>query len=89
MNEEVLKLQEDYAKKSDEMREKYADVINDLSIKYDKDLGVAFEMLKAIPRAIIVGLEPLYSTTIELDIDELIQDYAELERISVQIAEAR
>ena len=57
------------------MKEKYADVINDLAIKYGKDLGVAYGMLLAIPRAILVGLDPLYVTDIEINYDELVNDY--------------
>lgn len=85
----IVELQEEYAKKKDELREKYADIINDLSIKYDKDLGVALEMLESIPRALVLGLEPKYDTTIEFDAEELIQDYAELESLSIEIAKLR
>ena len=57
------------------MKEKYADVINDLAVKYGKDVGVAYGMLLSIPRSIVIGLEPLYKTDVELDYDELLNDY--------------
>lgn len=57
------------------MKEKYADAINDIAVNYGKDLGVAYGMFLAIPRALIVGEEPLYSTDIDLNYDELREDY--------------
>ncbi len=60
-----------------ELKEKYADVINDLSLKYDKDAGVAFDMLIAIARAKVLGLEAAYETNIELDEEQLRKDYIE------------
>ena len=65
-----------YEAKSKEIREKYADVINEIAVARGVDLGVAFEMLKAIAR----GGE--YGEGIELDVEELKKDYAELEEIS-------
>jgi hypothetical protein len=83
---EELTNNDKYEQKSKEMREKYADIINDLSVKYDKDLGVGFEMLKAIARANIIGEEPLYSTNIEFDLKELVEDYAVLSYYSNKCA---
>lgn len=69
-----------------EMKEKYADVINDLSIKYDKDVGVAWDMFKAIARAKTFGLEPMYTTNIELDEEELKKDYREFLELAEKVA---
>ena len=65
-------------KKVAEMKEKYADVINDLSVKYGVDLGVALDYLKAIAYAELEKQDVLYSSDIEYDLVELIRDYAEL-----------
>lgn len=59
------------------IKEKYADVINDLAVKYEKDVGVGFDMLIAIARAKDNNLEPEYTTDIEFDMDELLKDYNE------------
>lgn len=59
------------------IKEKYADVINDLAVKYEKDTGVGFDMLIAIARAKDNNLEPGYTTDIEFDMDELLKDYNE------------
>lgn len=85
MEVEEKDLRELLAEKREEFRAKYADVINDLCVKYDKDLGVGFFMLEAIARAKIHGEEPLYESNIEFDADELAKDYAEIERISLDI----
>jgi archaellum component FlaC len=47
-----MNAREELTKKVEELKEKYKNVINDLSMKYDKDLSVAFYMLIAIPSAI-------------------------------------
>lgn len=64
--------------KEKEMKERYADVINDLSVKYGIDLGVALDYLKAIAFANLENEEVLYSSDIEFNLVELIRDYAEL-----------
>lgn len=61
-----------------EMKEKYADVINDLSVKDGVDVGVAFDELKSIAYTTIENVEPVYSTDVEFDIVELLKDYVEL-----------
>ena len=76
--EEEITATERCIRKAEEMKEKYADVINELATKYGKDLGVGFEMLKAIARAKIYGEEPLYAADIEFNLDELVQDEKEL-----------
>ena len=70
---------EEYIKKSEEIRTKYKDVIDALARKYDKDVGVGYDMLLAIGRAILHDEEPLYSQEeVELDTGELFDDYCEL-----------
>lgn len=64
--------------KKQEMREKYADVINDLSVKYNVDLGVALDYLEAIAKANLDKEEVLYVADVEYNMVELIRDYAEL-----------
>ena len=61
--------------KVNEMKEKYADVINDLCVKYEKTTDLGFDMLVAIARADFNGLEPEYETDLELDRVELLADY--------------
>lgn len=68
--------------KSNEMREKYADVINDLAIKYNLPDDNAFEYLKAIARAKIFGEECEYSSDVEFSLDELVEDEKELLKLS-------
>lgn len=65
------------AEKRKELEEKYADVINDLCVKYDKTTDIGFDMLIAIARANKENVEPAYETNIEFDIEELAKDYAE------------
>lgn len=76
---------EKMAEKVKEIKEKYADVINDLSVKYDKDVGVAFFYLIAIPRAVIIGEAPLYSADIEYNLDELCEDYIEYLELAKEV----
>lgn len=85
--EEVAKTaRELYVEKANEMKEKYADVMNDLLVKYGGTVDRGFEYLKAIPRAIVLGEEPLYATEVELNMDELVADYKELLRLSNEVA---
>lgn len=65
------------AEKRKEIEEKYADVINDLCVKYDKTTDIGFDMLIAIARANKENVEPAYETNIEFDMEELAKDYAE------------
>ena len=78
-------LKEKLAEREKEFQEKYADIINDLCVKYGKDLGVGYDMLKAIARAKILGQEPLYSTNLEFDLEELLNDYVEIQTIEIEI----
>lgn len=73
--EEELTPREQLTEKVKFLKEKYADAINDIALNYGKDVGVAYDMLISIPRALILGEEPLYSTDIDLDYDELKADY--------------
>lgn len=73
-----MSYEELYHKKQEEMKEKYADVINDIATKYNKDVGVGLDMLKAVAKANLDREEVLYSSNIEFDLVELIRDYAEL-----------
>jgi hypothetical protein len=79
-----LSLHEQIENKENEMKEKYADVINDLAVKYGKTLDIGFDMLCAIPRAVDHQLIPDYSTDIEYDKAELMKDWKELEALSEQ-----
>lgn len=72
-----MNAREELTKKVEEIKEKYKNVINDLSMKYDKDISVAFYMLIAIPSAIVIGEKPLYETDVEYNVDELVNDYFE------------
>lgn len=85
--EEEITLHEKIEAKRAEMKEKYADIINDLATKYEKDLGVGFDMLCAIPRAVELGEEPLYTTELEYNADELMKDWKELEALSAESIE--
>ena len=71
--------------KSREIREKYADIINDLCVKYDKTVDVGFEMLKAIARAKILNQEPEYTTNIEFDVNELVGDYVAYAELAEEV----
>lgn len=68
-------------------KDKYADVINDLAVKYEKDLGVGYDMLCAIARGEIYNVEPLYNTDIEYNKEEMVEEYKEIERLSKIINE--
>ena len=67
-----------HEKKVAEIKEKYADIINDLSAKDNVDVGLAYNRLMAIARANLLNETVLYSTDIDFDLVELIRDYAEL-----------
>lgn len=82
--EEGLDLHELYAKKADEMKEKYADVINEISVARNVDVGVAFDMLLAVCR----GGNYLEGIDTDINLEELNKDYFELCGISEQIAKA-
>jgi len=67
-----------HEKKVEEMKEKFANVINDLSVKDGVDVGVAFDELKAIAWANLYNEPVEYEAGVEYDLVELIRDYAEL-----------
>lgn len=79
MDEKLADLKEQYKAKADEMKEKYADVINEISAKHNVDVGVAFDMLKAVCR----GGD--YADGFEFDREALKKDYEELLHISDRI----
>ena len=74
-------LHEKYAQKEKEFEEKYADLINEIAVLNGVDLGVGRDMVYAIARG------GNYQGDIEINIDELVADYKELEAISIKIAE--
>lgn len=61
-----------------EMKEKYKDVIFDLSVKDQVTEEVALDELKAIAYANLMNEVVMYDARIEFDLVELIRDYAEL-----------
>lgn len=61
-----------------EMKEKYKDVIFDLSVKDQVTEDVALDELKAIAYANLMNEVVMYDARIEFDLVELIRDYAEL-----------
>ena len=73
-------VREELHKREAEFEEKYADVINDLGVKYNTPNGVDY--LKAIARGVIYNVEPLYSTEIDYNKDEMVEEYREIERLS-------
>ena len=60
------------------MKEKYKDVIFDLSVKDQVTEDVALDELKAIAYANLMNEVVMYDARIEFDLVELIRDYAEL-----------
>ena len=78
---EELDLHELYTLKNEEMKEKYKEAITAISNKHNVDMGVAFDMLKAVCR----GGDYLDGVETEINIDELKEDYAILSGISEQI----
>lgn len=77
-------LKEKYALKKEEMREKYAEVVNKIAIAKGVDVGVAFDMLLAVAR----GGDYLEGVELDepFDYDALNVDYFELASISLEIA---
>lgn len=73
---EGLDLHAQYAKKAEEMKEKYHAAVVAIAEKQGVDMGVAFDMLKAVARG--AG----YAEGIELDVEALKADYEELAAIS-------
>ena len=61
-----------------EMKEKYKDIIFDLSVKDQVTEDVALDELKAIAYANLMNEVVMYDARIEFDLVELIRDYAEL-----------
>lgn len=76
-------MNERLAEELETFRAKWADVINDLAVKYGDDLSVAEEKLKAIARATILDEEPQYSTDLDIDLDDLVADYVLLRELSM------
>lgn len=70
-------------------KDKYADVINNLAVKYEKDLGVGYDMLCGIARAKLYPEqgEQQNFTDIEYNEAEMVEDYKEIERLSKIINE--
>lgn len=73
-------LKEKYITKNEEMKEKYQEAIIAVSRKHSVDLGVAFDMLKAVCR----GAD--YADGIDYDKEGFLKDYLELAEISEKIA---
>ena len=78
---ELEELRSKWAKKNAEIRQKYSKAIYDIAVKWGVDLGIGFDMLKAVARG------GNYAEGIELDIAELKADYYELACISDEIAQ--
>lgn len=81
-NVEGLDLREQYAKKAEEMKEKYNAAIIAIAQKQGVDVGVGFDMLKAVARG------GNYAEGIDLNVEELKADYTELLAISEELAKA-
>ena len=81
-NVEGLDLREQYAKKAEEMKEKYNAAIIAIAQKQGVDVGLGFDMLKAVARG------GNYAEGIDLNVEELKADYTELLAISEEIAKA-
>ena len=91
-------LKQKYADKKNEMREKYADVIEKIANARGVDLGVAFDMLLAVCRGgdYLDGIDLIDNVadvvnegeTVAFDLDDLNADYFELASLSEQIAKA-
>lgn len=79
MSAEELRMK--LAQKNAEFREKYKQAIYDIAVARGVDLGIAFDMLKAVARG------GNYAEGIELDIAELKKDYYEIACISEEIAQ--
>lgn len=72
-------LKKEYAEKEIAFKEKYAEAIKNIAELQGVDLGVGYDMLKAIPR----GGE--YKCEVELNKEELFEDCAELYELSKKI----
>lgn len=72
-------LREKIVAKKEEIREKYADVINEVAVQNKVDCGVAFDMVLAVAR----GGE--YTGEIEFDKEALKKDYAELVELEEEL----
>lgn len=72
-------LKKEYAEKEVAFKEKYAEAIKNIAELQGVDLGVGYDMLKAIPR----GGE--YKCEVELNKEELFEDCAELYVLSNKI----
>ena len=88
-------LRQKYADKKNEIKTKYAEVINKIAIARGVDVGVALEMLLAVCRGgdYLDGIVDTIADEVNdnvayLDLDELNADYFELASISEQIAKA-
>jgi len=75
-------LHEEYEVKANEMKEKYHAAIAAIAEKQGVDMGVAFDMLKAVARG------GNYAEGIDLNVEELTKDYTELAGLSEEIARA-
>lgn len=82
MEENERDLHEEYEVKSNEMKEKYHAAIVAIAEKQGVDMGVAFDMLKAVARG------GNYAEGIDLNVEELTKDYTELAGLSEEIARA-
>lgn len=80
-----------YKELSEAFEEKYHDVIVKMAEKNGVDMGLGVDMLKAVAR---VEKNPIlkeekgyvdYSEGIEINKEELVKDYTEMEEISKQI----
>lgn len=74
-------LKKEYAEKEAAFKEKYKEAICNIAELQCVDIGIGYDMLKAIPR----GGE--YKCEVELDKEELFEDCAELYSISKKINE--
>ena len=82
MGENERDLHEEYEVKANEMKEKYHAAIVAIAEKQGVDMGVAFDMLKAVARG------GNYAEGIDLNVEELTKDYMELAELSEEIARA-
>ena len=82
---EEISAKEKLALKRAEMEQKYADVINDLVVKYNNPNG--FDLLKGIARAEVYGLEPLYKSELLTDKADLVKDYLEFLHLAEEAIE--
>lgn len=77
-----LNVHEELEKKRAEFKEKYADVIKNLVIKYGKPVDIGYDMLCGIARGVIYDVEPLYVPDVEYNKDEMVEDYKVIEELS-------